>query len=206
MPTRVMMISLRARNSVFPSQRGLPTYDPIFEHRITPCPVILSKHLKTDELLLVELPGVIDEDYANTEIFDLCGSLLEIRCPQAGCNIELKTGKTLQVNSEFKSSAEVAESTILAKKCLRYMTCPAVWLGSSDVHMTIASNDGRTPFYTAAFNGHTNLVELLFKSGADNMISDNDGFTPLNMASTKGHTEVVKLLLKSSNITPDVRD
>ncbi|KAJ5925394.1 hypothetical protein N7454_008033 [Penicillium verhagenii] len=35
----------------------------------------------SDEVLLDDLPDTVDEDYINTEILDLCGSLIEIRIP-----------------------------------------------------------------------------------------------------------------------------
>ncbi|KAE8421999.1 hypothetical protein BDV36DRAFT_303762 [Aspergillus pseudocaelatus] len=44
-----------------------------------------------DELLLDDLPDCIDEDYVNTEIIGLCGSLLDVRSPQGKSDARLKT-------------------------------------------------------------------------------------------------------------------
>ncbi|KAJ5787905.1 hypothetical protein N7457_002895 [Penicillium paradoxum] len=106
----------------------------------------------SDELLLDELPDSIDEDYINTELLDLCGSLLEIRSPEARCTIGLKTlhlthfsvreyllrnipnhGLLLQVTAPtLRHSTATSESTILANKCLRYVNCQIAWEGTSD--------------------------------------------------------------------------
>ncbi|KAE8314330.1 hypothetical protein BDV41DRAFT_563724 [Aspergillus transmontanensis] len=76
-------------------------------------------------LLLDDLPDSIDEDYVNTEIIDLCGSLLDVRDPQGKGDARLKTvhlahfsvkeyllrnlpieGKALQLDAALSSSTE----------------------------------------------------------------------------------------------------
>ncbi|UCK58910.1 hypothetical protein AFCA_001744 [Aspergillus flavus] len=107
-----------------------------------------------DELLLDDLPDSIDEYYVNTEIKELCGSLLEVRDAQDKSDVRLKTvhlthfsvkeyllrnlpieGKVLQPNSTFSSSTEVIENTIIAKKCLRFVNSQEAWLGTSGVQV-----------------------------------------------------------------------
>ena len=55
--------------------------------------------------------------------------------------------------------------------------------------------DLRTPLMAAAFQGHTNIVQLLFDSGADLNKADRDGFTPLHHAAANGKIDTVRLLI-----------
>ena len=56
---------------------------------------------------------------------------------------------------------------------------------------------GITPLNWAATNGHTDVVKLLLRAGADPNIADLGRETPLSEASRKGHKYVVKLLLEA---------
>lgn len=52
------------------------------------------------------------------------------------------------------------------------------------------------PLYIAAQRGHTEVVEILIKNGAN--VNENDnGWTPLQTASLKGREKVVEVLLKN---------
>uniref|UniRef100_A0A1X7SKV0 Uncharacterized protein n=1 Tax=Amphimedon queenslandica TaxID=400682 RepID=A0A1X7SKV0_AMPQE len=52
----------------------------------------------------------------------------------------------------------------------------------------------------ACKEGHTEIVELLLKHGADVNVINKYGDTPLSRACLKGHTEIVKLLLNADGI------
>uniref|UniRef100_A0A1X7SEM0 Uncharacterized protein n=1 Tax=Amphimedon queenslandica TaxID=400682 RepID=A0A1X7SEM0_AMPQE len=54
----------------------------------------------------------------------------------------------------------------------------------------------RTPLAMACIRGHTKIVELLLKKGANANVTDENELTPLGNASIPGHTEIVKLLLE----------
>lgn len=104
-----------------------------------------------DEVQFDELPDNVDNDYINTEILDLCGSLVEIRIPQAETHAGLRTvhlahfsvkqyllsnipsqGKVLQLDSTLEVSREAMQSTLLASMCLCYVNCEEVWTKSPD--------------------------------------------------------------------------
>jgi ankyrin repeat protein len=58
-------------------------------------------------------------------------------------------------------------------------------------------NSGSTPLWCACVSGHTEIVTMLLKAGADPDKQANDGWTPLHVACWKGHTEIVTMLLKA---------
>ena len=111
-------------------------------------------HEDRDDLPLDEMPDSIDEDYVNSEILGLCGSLVEIRSatseqaptPDIGLRtvhlahfsvkqyfISKMPGKEgfLVANEQLRSSHEAIQITELARACLRYVIMPSVW---DDVH------------------------------------------------------------------------
>ena len=55
-------------------------------------------------------------------------------------------------------------------------------------------NDGRTPAWIAAQNGHLEVVKLLAKLGANVETPKNNGCTPVFIAAQHGHAEVVRVL------------
>lgn len=57
--------------------------------------------------------------------------------------------------------------------------------------------DGLSALQWAAYNGHSKIVKLLIKNGADVNNKANDGRTPLIEATQMGHHETVKLLLEN---------
>ncbi|RYP08295.1 hypothetical protein DL765_008837 [Monosporascus sp. GIB2] len=93
-----------------------------------------------------ELPDSIDEEYVNTGILGLCGSLLEVRKPPSEqspglrtvhlthfsvkqyllCNIPVQEALLL-ANESLRVSNEAVENTRLAKLCLRYINFRRVW-------------------------------------------------------------------------------
>ena len=59
-----------------------------------------------------------------------------------------------------------------------------------------SDDDGATPLYIAAQDGHGEVVEALLKGGCDVDKATNDGATPLLIAAQEGQREVVEALLK----------
>jgi len=55
--------------------------------------------------------------------------------------------------------------------------------------------NGMTPLFGAAFNGHKEVAELLIAAGADVNAKDEGGETPLLYAVTFGHKEIAELLI-----------
>ncbi|KAJ5914570.1 hypothetical protein N7504_003453 [Penicillium tannophilum] len=99
------------------------------------------------EVRLDELPDSVDDDYINTKILDLCGSLLEFRLPQAETHAGLRTVHLAHFSvkqyllsnipsqgiiSAMNVSEEATQSTLLANMCLCYVNCEDIWTESSD--------------------------------------------------------------------------
>ena len=55
--------------------------------------------------------------------------------------------------------------------------------------------DGKTPLHLAAFDGRTEIAELLIAKGANPNTKDNEGDTPLHLAVAYGHTDILRILL-----------
>ena len=58
-----------------------------------------------------------------------------------------------------------------------------------------SNNEGATPLFVAAQEGHTDTVRLLIDAGVNFYAAKNDGTSPLFIAAQKGHTDVVRALL-----------
>ena len=69
------------------------------------------------------------------------------------------------------------------------------WLGENGCPWDEATDDGVTPLFLAAQEGHEAVMRALMKSGAEiNNIKDTSE-TPLYFASEKGHEAVVRALI-----------
>jgi ankyrin repeat protein len=131
-----------------------------------------------NEIRVDDLPDTVDPDYIETEISYYCGSLLEVRSPQAECYAGLRTvhlahfsvkeyllynaksqGEALQVNKALGSFDEVNANTLLAKMCLRYVNCHTVWLGSALVEDARALGSFRD-YAAGSWRQHATIGEL----------------------------------------------
>ena len=68
------------------------------------------------------------------------------------------------------------------------------------IDVNAKDNDEETALMFASYWGHTGIVKLLLKNGADvsiNAESKHSKATALSLASEKGRIEIVKLLLKN---------
>ncbi|RYP81670.1 hypothetical protein DL769_001902 [Monosporascus sp. CRB-8-3] len=104
------------------------------------------------DLLVEEFPDAIDEEFIDTEILGLCGSLLECRSTGAKqplasmtvqpihfsvkqyilCNISVPG--LLVANKQLRDFNEAIQNNVLARLCLRYLNYQAVWQGFGQKH------------------------------------------------------------------------
>jgi hypothetical protein len=68
----------------------------------------------------------------------------------------------------------------------------------------VQSASGLTPLLQAAAAGHTVVMELLLRAGADPDLASTEGWTPLHKAVANGHADAVTVLL-NAGATVDVR-
>ncbi|KAK1579336.1 prion-inhibition and propagation-domain-containing protein, partial [Colletotrichum navitas] len=97
-----------------------------------------------DDLPLDEFPDSVDDDYVDSEILGLCGSLIEVQGSQSPAgwrkvhltHFSVKEyllfkipsrGTVLIANEKLRAVNESIESTALAKLCLQYIRFPRVW-------------------------------------------------------------------------------
>ena len=60
-----------------------------------------------------------------------------------------------------------------------------------------AENDGFTPLYVAAQNGHFQICKLIIDYVEDKNPANNLGYTPLYAAGLNGHFDVCKLIIEN---------
>jgi Ankyrin repeats (3 copies) len=89
---------------------------------------------------------------------------------------------SISLTSAVTSGDEKAVSALLAN--------------GADVNET--TGGGRTALILAVIFGHTNLVKLLMKAGADPQVRDNLGLNAIEWAQRRGLTETVAILTNSS--------
>ncbi|GAP82969.2 putative NACHT nucleoside triphosphatase [Rosellinia necatrix] len=116
---------------------------PLTVLEITEC--LLIPDTEDSEIDYEELPDVIDKIYINTEILELCNSLIEIRTePNSDlcsstihlthfsvrqyilCHM-LSHGTNLVINEQLRASNESIHNNALAQTCLRYLTLDQTW-------------------------------------------------------------------------------
>ena len=56
------------------------------------------------------------------------------------------------------------------------------------------TSNGSTPLYSAAQNGHKDVVKLLIANKAEVNVKASNGSTPLHIAAQNGHEDVVESL------------
>lgn len=59
---------------------------------------------------------------------------------------------------------------------------------------------GSTPLHWAAFNGHTQIVELLIEKGANVNAKGIGGYLPRRLAAERGYTKIVELLKQHGGV------
>lgn len=65
---------------------------------------------------------------------------------------------------------------------------------------------GSTPFYIAASNGYVDILEFLYKNGADVDKRQIDGWSALHIAAREENLNVLEYLLEKEGLKADVRN
>ena len=80
-------------------------------------------------------------------------------------------------------------------------------LKQQSIDVNIACYDGATPLYTAAYNGHVEIVSSLLQyPGIDVNKAANDNVTPLKIATLAEYEDIVQLLLNDIRVNIHARD
>ena len=78
-------------------------------------------------------------------------------------------------------------------------------LQCGDRDIAAKNNDGHCAVHLAAFFGHSEVLLLLIKFGANVNVENSSGYTPLHMACQSNRYEVLEILLKA-NANPTIRN
>ena len=62
------------------------------------------------------------------------------------------------------------------------------------------SEQGFTPIYMAAQEGHEDIVNYLLENGADQNLTMDEGFCPIDIAMQQGHDNIVSILIEHEQI------
>lgn len=73
----------------------------------------------------------------------------------------------------------------------------------TDLEYQEINNENQTALFSAVSFGHSEIVDILLKHGANPNTTRKDDITPLYMAVHDNNLEIVKLLLKAKNIDPN---
>lgn len=68
----------------------------------------------------------------------------------------------------------------------------------------IPGQDGQTPLFYAARNGHLPTVEYLTKLGCNIYAQDTQGIMPLHIAALEGHTHIVKYFIEQKHVDKNI--
>jgi ankyrin repeat protein len=78
-------------------------------------------------------------------------------------------------------------------------------LQCGDRDIAAKNHDGHCAVHLAAFFGHSKILLLLIKFGANVNVANSSGYTPLHMACQSNGYEVLEILLKA-NANPTIRN
>ncbi|KAH8595490.1 prion-inhibition and propagation-domain-containing protein, partial [Bisporella sp. PMI_857] len=132
---------------------------PLTVLEVTDAVLTLKADYRDEELPIDELPEVIDDEYINVEIKDICGSLVDFRA--SGLQ-DLPASRTIQLvhfsvreflvsvlptpykfdDLKIAISREANHHTVLAETCLRYLNYQSVWQSSN----TLTNGKSLRPF------------------------------------------------------------
>ena len=176
---------------------------------------VKAQRLETATRLLEKLPSVNSNDEHASENLVVIASSLARQQAKGTLNEKLRDDNTTPRRELplFRWAIEcnhIDLATLLISK--QVVTEGASWQGMHPLglacscgHEAIAkllihdanrrNANGEWPLHAAAAVGHTKLVRLLLRNGADVDPRDNGGLTPLNMAARYGHETTVELLV-----------
>uniref|UniRef100_A0A667YEE7 Ankyrin repeat domain 27 n=1 Tax=Myripristis murdjan TaxID=586833 RepID=A0A667YEE7_9TELE len=103
----------------------------------------------------------------------------------------------LEWMDEEEEEGDVPSETLLCHPLCQCPNCaPAQKVRAGALGVNSSSVDGFTPLHVAALHGHSTLVTLLTRHGANVNARNNQSATPLHLACQNSHIQVVRSLLE----------
>lgn len=143
------------------------------------------------------------DNSADLSIFDNNGrSVLHISCLKGHIGV---VKLLLEKSFKYFTKKTLNYSPFLSAKELKHKVDNLSL--RNGLSLSLADEDGRTPFYLACKEGHTNIVKQLLEKNADVSKCNNRGQSPLIAACKAGYFDIVALLLKMNvNVNKKCKD
>jgi ankyrin repeat protein len=103
----------------------------------------------------------------------------------------------LRAGADVNKPGEAGEAPLFVASEFGLLDSAEHLIQVSGVNLNQPGRMGTTPLFIACANGHTAIIEMLLRAGADMNLAMEDGSTPIFIASFSGEVEAVRLLIEA---------